>query len=898
MGTVDEVKWHSLELDEVFEKLRSTPNGLSSEEASKRLEEYGFNEIVVEKKVSPWMIFLGQFKSPLIILLLVATGLSMVIGELVDATIIIAVVVASAVLGFYEEYRAERALEALKKMTAPMARVLRDGKVVMIKAREVVPGDVLLLEAGDRVASDARLVESVSLRADEASLTGESTPVEKVIGKLPPETPLPDRVNMVFAGTVITYGKGKAVVVATGPRTELGKIAEKIKEAEEKKTPLEYRMEQIGKLLTVLCISVAVIVALIGVLVWKYSIFTMVFWAISLAVAAVPEALPAIVTSSLAIGMYRMAKRNALVTRLPAVETLGSASYICADKTGTMTKGEMTARRVYVSGKVIEVTGSGYEPVGELLLDGRKVDVKELRELELLLLIGALNNDARIIVEDKKRAIAGDTTEGALLVLAEKAGLNVEEVRRAYPRVGEVPFSSERKRMSTYHKMPNGEYYLLVKGAPEVVLSLSKYIMKGGVVVGLTEDERAEIARVNEELAAQGFRNLAMAYRPVSAEEASSPSESHERDLVFLGLVGLMDPPRPEVREAIEVCKKAGISVAMITGDHKLTAVAIANELKMYNEGDHVLTGAELDRIGDEELAEKVERVKIYARVSPEHKFKIVKALKRRGHVVAMTGDGVNDAPALKAADIGVAMGITGTEVAKEASDMILADDNFATIVAAVREGRIIFENIRKFLAYLLSCNIAEIAIPLMAAFLNLPLPFFAIHYLWINLVTDGLPALALGVDPPDPDIMERPPRRLDSPVFSKREAFIYLVFLPLFISALLIAGFHYSLYAMGESEVEARTTIFTSIILTELLIAISMRSFKHPVLKVGIFKNKFLILAVASSFVLQLMILYTPLATAFKVVPPTLSDWAIASAIALAVFASIEILKVLLRPH
>ncbi|MCY0868331.1 MAG: cation-translocating P-type ATPase [Desulfurococcus sp.] len=893
MSLAEDVKWHSLELSEVFEKLKTEPKGLSSEEAARRLGEYGFNEIVVEEKVSPWMLLLGQFKSPLIILLLFATGLSMVIGELIDAIVIIAIVIASAVLGFYQEYRAERALEALKKMTAPVARVLRDGKITVVKAREVVPGDILLLEAGDRVAADARLIESVSLKVDESSLTGESYSVEKIVGKLPPETPLADRVNMVFAGTVVTYGKGKAVVVATGARTELGKIAEEIRGAEEKKTPLELRMEQIGKLLAVLSLSVAAIVASIGVFVWGYDPFDMVFWAISLAVAAVPEALPAVVTSTLAIGMYRMAKRNAIVTRLPAVETLGSATYICSDKTGTMTKGEMTARKIYVSGRILEVTGSGYEPSGEILDGERRVDIAGFKELELLLLAGVLNNDARIVVENNRRMIIGDTTEGALLVLAEKAGLDVERIREAYPRVGEVPFSSERKRMSTYHKMPSGEYYIFVKGAPEIILGFSKYVMRNGVIEELTESSKAEIARVNEELASQGYRNLAIAFRRVSAEEASSPSEAHENNLVFLGLVGLMDPPRPEVKEAIKECKKAGISVAMITGDHKLTAVAIARELGLYNEGDEVLTGAELESMSFEELVEKAENIRVYARVSPEHKLKIVKALKKKGHVVAMTGDGVNDAPALKAADIGVAMGITGTEVAKEAADMILADDNFATIVAAVREGRVIFENIRKYLAYLLSCNIAEIVVPLLAAFLKLPLPFYAIHYLWINLVTDGLPALALGVDPAEPDIMERPPRRLDSPVFSKREVFMYLVFLPLLLSVLLTTSFHFSLNVMGENEAEARATVFTSIIVTELLIALSARSLRHPAVKVGIFKNKYLTLSVVASLILQLIILYTPqLASLFKIAPPILSDWLIASTVALITFASIEILK------
>ncbi len=893
MQAGEEVRWHALELEEVLKKLDTSLEGLSNDEARKRLEKYGPNEIKTEKGVSPWRILLGQFESPLVLMLLLATGLSFLIGELTDAITIVAIVIASALLGFYQEYKAERAVEALKKMAALTARVLRDGKEVTVKASEVVPGDILILQAGDKVAADARIIESINLRVDEAPLTGESYSVEKTSGKVPPETPVPDRINMVFSGTVVTYGKGTAVVVATGHNTELGKIAKTIQEAGKKETPLERRMAYLGKLLAALSLSTAAFVAVVGIFIWKYDILTMAFWAISLAVAAVPEALPAVVTGALAVGMYRMAKRNAIITRLPAVETLGSTTYICADKTGTMTKGEMTARKIYVSNRIIDVTGSGYDPKGELLINGEKVDPRKVKELELLLLAGVLNNDARIEEVEEKRTIVGDTTEGALLVLAEKAGINIEEVKSTYPRIGEIPFSSERKRMSTFHKTPENEYYLFIKGAPEVIISLCRYIMKNGEIVELTDEEREKIKKVNDDFARKGLRNLAFAFRVAGEEEVSSPHEKHESDLVFLGLVGMMDPPRPEVKEALELCRRAGISVAMITGDHKLTAVAIAKELGLYGEGDLVLTGADLDTMSFDELLKVVEKTRVYARVSPEHKLSIVRALKKRGHIVAMTGDGVNDAPALKAADIGIAMGITGTEVAKEASDMILADDNFATIVAAVKEGREIFENVRKYLSYLLRCNIAEIIIPLLATFFALPLPFYAVHYLWINLVTDGLPALALGIDPADPDIMERPPRKPDAPVLSRQEVLLFLVFTPILASALLLGDFAYNYHILGKSETEARTVLFTSMILTELLLALSTRSLRYSVFKVGVFKNKFLILALIASLLMQLMILYVPpLAVAFKVVPPTGNDWIQAIAIAGAVFIIIETLK------
>ncbi len=882
------VAWHSLPIEKVFELLGSSPEGLSEEEARRRLEKYGPNVIEEEKRTSPLRLFIDQFINPLILLLLAATALSLAIGEVLDAATIIAIVVASTVLGFFQEYRAEKAVEALKKMTAPTARVIREGSEKTIPAAEVVPGDMLVLSAGDRVAADARVFDAVNLKVDESMLTGESVTVEKFPGVLPPETPLAERSNMVFYGTVVTYGKGLAVAVATGMDTQLGRIARSLQEVEKEKTPLERRMASIGRWLTLLMVVVASVVSAIGLFVWHYSLLDMAVWAISLAVAAVPEALPAVVTGALAIGMYRMARHNAVVKKLPAVETLGSTTYICSDKTGTMTKGEMTVRRIWLPpGRTVEVTGSGYEPRGEFLYEGKRINPLKDPALSLLLRAALHNNDAKIEERGGRWVAVGDPTEAALKVLAYKAGL-----RESEERVGEIPFSSERKRMSTIHRTEEG-FLMYVKGAPEIVISLSTRILVDGREEPLTPELREAVLAAVEQMASQGLRNLGFAYKPV--EEKEKWREEDEADLIFLGVVGMIDPPRPEVREALRLCRKAGIGVAMITGDHKLTAIAVARELGLMGEGDEAVTGVELDSMSEEELEREVERIKVYARVSPEHKLRIVKALKRRGHIVAMTGDGVNDAPALKAADIGVAMGITGTEVAKEAADMILADDNFATIVEAVKLGREIFENIRKYIAYLLRCNITELLVPLVASLASLPLPFNAIQYLWINLVTDGFPALALGVDPPEPDLLERRPRRPSDPIFDLKENVLFFALTPAVATAILVYIFYLQLSG-GASVVEARTTIFTSLILMELLLALSTRSLRHTVFSVGVFRNRYLIAAIAVSVLMQLAILYVPVArAAFKLVEPDYMDWLYGLAAAAAVFLVLEAAKLVI---
>jgi len=905
--------WHATETEETFRVLNTSEKGLSTEEAKKRLTEYGLNELQKEKRASPIKMFLEQFTDILIIILLIATALSIALGEIVDATVIFAIVLATAILGFVEEHRSEKAVEALKKMAAPSAMVLRDGKEIKVPASEIVPGDIVLLYTGDKIPADARLVEAINLKIDEASLTGESAPVNKNVAVCPEKAPLNDRRNMAFTGTIVVYGRGKAVVTSTGMGTEFGKIAKMVQMTEEEETPLEKRTQSIGKAIGILCIAICLGVGGIGIIEGR-NFLDMILWGISLAVAAVPEALPAIVTGALAIGMYRMAKVNTIVKRLPAVETLGCTSVICSDKTGTMTKGEMTVQRIYVNDQTIKVTGIGYEPEGEFLGESDKIDPNN-EELKTLLTAATLCNDAKLEKDTatERWIIKGDPTEGALVVTATKAKLWKEELEQQQPRIGEIPFSSETKRMVTVHVASGKKKMAYMKGAPEIVLEKCTKILSDGKVRKLTEDDRTEILKVNEAMARQALRNLGFAFREL-AEAVDTYDEKIEKDFIFLGIMGMIDPPREEVKDAIYTCRKAGIRVVMVTGDHKLTAVAVAKELNLLGENEEegkVLTGEELEKISDEQLAEIVENVVIYARVSPEHKMRIVKAWKAKGQIVAMTGDGVNDAPALKMADIGVSMGITGTEVTKEASDMVLTDDNFASIVKAAKEGREIYDNIKKYLTYLMRCNVMEIlvmfiavvSVPYLARTLSpgsdsaaigdATIALTAAQLLWVNLTTDGLPALALGVDPGDPDIMDRKPRDPEESVFT-REVKLYLSAVPIIMTALLLFGYFYYRPWEGASQLtEARTQLLTAMILMELANAISARSLKYPVWKVGIFKNRFLWYAVLSSFALQLMVLYTPfLNSAFGVSPPEPLDWGFAILFTAITFGTLEMAK------
>jgi Ca2+-transporting ATPase len=914
--------WHAMSPEETLKELNSVEHGLTQAEAQRRLADYGLNELRKEKGSSPIKMFLEQFTDVLIIILLIATVLSLAVGEIVDAIVIMAIVLATAVLGYVEEFRSEKAVEALKKMTAPTAVALRDGKEVKISAREIVPGDVILLFTGDRVPADARLIESFNLKVDEASLTGESSPVNKNVDTCAEGLPLNDRKNIAFTGTVVVYGRGKAVATTTGMNTEFGKIAKMVQLTEEEETPLERRTRSIGKWIGILCVAICAGVGVIGIVEGRNPI-DMILWGVSLAVAAVPEALPAIVTGALAVGMYRMARVNTIVKKLPAVETLGCTSVICSDKTGTMTKGEMTVQRIYVDDQVVKVSGVGYSPEGEFLVEDKRIEPKD--GIRTLLTVATLCNDAKLEKDtaSERWTIKGDPTEGALIVAAGKAGLWKEDLEQRQPRLSELPFSSETKRMTTMHLVSGKAKIAYMKGAPEIVLGKCTKILSEGKISTLTDDKRAEILAVNEAVARQALRNLGFAFREMP-ESVTALDENTDKGFTFLGIAGMIDPPREEVKEAIYTCRKAGISVVMVTGDHKLTALAVARELNLLGENEEegkILTGTELETLTDEQLADVVEKVVIYARVSPEHKMRIVNAWKAKGNIVAMTGDGINDAPALKMADIGVSMGITGTEVTKEAGDMVLTDDNFASIVKAAREGREIYDNIKKYLTYLMRCNIMEIlvmfiaviSVPIMARMNPLAtdaavvgsatIALTAAQLLWVNLTTDGLPAIALGIDPGDPDIMDRKPRDPNESVFT-REVKAYLSLTPILMTTLLLFGYFYyqpwlppTLNTAGKviynPLLEARTQLLTSMILMELANAISARSLRYPVWKVGAFKNKFLWYAVASSFVLQLFILYTPgVNSAFDVAAPEPLDWAFAILFTAITFGSLEVAK------
>ena len=890
--------WHAMETAEVLKELQSDPDlGLKEEEVQSRLEKYGLNELKKEEKASPLLLFLNQFKNILIIILLIATVLSALVGEIVDALLILVIIIFCAILGFVQEYRAERALEALKKMLSPTITVLRDSKEKDVPSKELVPGDILLLEAGDKIPADARLIKVPSLKCDEASLTGESLPVTKEEKPLDEDVALVDRKNMVFAGTTVTYGRAKAVVTATAMKTEFGKIAEEVTAAEPKKTPLEKRTGEIGKWLGIISLAICFLVAgistvkeaLAGTLNLEF-VITAVMFAVALAVAAVPEALAAIVTGALAIAMHQMAKRNALVRKMPAVETLGCTTVICSDKTGTLTKGEMTVRRIFTEGTIVEVSGVGYEPLGKFSCP-EIAKVQKSKPFRLLLEAGLLCNDASLEESEGKWIIKGDPTEGALIVAAEKAGFGHVETNLDNPRIAELPFSSERKRMTTIHQMKDGKRIAFLKGAPEIVLKKCTHILENGEAWDLMEEEKNQILKINEEMAQTALRVLGFACKELP-EQIKVSEEEVEKDMVFLGLMGMMDPPREEAIEAVRACKTMKIKSIMITGDHEITAVSIAKEIGIHEEGDLVLKGEELEKMSDEEFEKIVDKVTVYARVSPIDKLKIVRAWKKRGEIVAMTGDGVNDAPALKHADIGVAMGITGTEVTKDASEIVLSDDNFATILKAIERGRWIYDNIKKYLTYLLRCNITEVAVIGGIVLIMGPkyLPLLPAAILFINLVTDGLPALALGVAPPDPDIMQRPPRDPKESVFTwEVKAFILM--------ALLIEiPFFYFLFFHELADITAaRTEIFFIFIIIELVIALNFRSMKFSIFKTP--PHQWLVLAIISQFLLTALLIQIPsLRNSFGIEKPSLGMLGIIFAYSVFVFFSMEVIKAILR--
>ena len=888
-GSKEAPVWHALSVDAVLSTLSSARRGLAKVEVQQRLERDGPNELQAAARVSPWRILLEQFKNVLILILLVATLVSAFLGHGVETIAIAVIVVFAVVLGFIQEYRAERAIEALREMAAPTVIVIRDGREMEIAARDLVQGDIILLQAGDKVAADARLLESVNLQTDEAALTGESLPVHKKIKALPEEAlSLGDRSNMVFGGTIVTYGRGRGIVVATGMNTEVGQIAEMLQTVETGRTPLQRNLDRVGRVLAQAALGIVAVVVAVGFF-RDEPLLEMFIFGIALAVAAVPEALPAVVTISLAIGVQRMVKRNALVRRLPAVETLGSTSVICSDKTGTLTRDEMTVRRLRTHDRTVVVSGSGYEPQGELFVNGSAVEPSEL-EMELLT-AGALVCDAHLVEEeDGGWELKGDPTEGAIIVAAAKVSLHKADLDDRFPRVDEIPFTSESKRMTTLHTLGDGRV-AYAKGAPEVVLeSCSRQLTSQGEVT-LEEVDRKVILDAVREMAGEALRVLAVAKKP------NATIEDAERDMTFLGLVGMIDPPRPEAQSAVAQCNRAGIRVIMITGDHPLTAQAIAREIGLVHTG-RAATGAELEDLSDEELAQEVESIEVYARVSPAHKLRVVTALQHRGHTVAMTGDGVNDAPALKKADIGVAMGITGTDVSKEASAMTLLDDNFASIVAAVEEGRGIFENVKKYLMYLLSANIGEIGLVAGATLVGLPLPLTAVQILYVNLATDGLPALALAVDPPEDDLMEQAPRNTNSGVFTRSVVTLMLVGggwstvanLTLFTWAL----------ESGRSVTLAMSMTFVSLVLLEFVKAYNFRSDRHSIFRRP-FANKWLNLAILWEVVLLVFILsFEPLHEAFGTSPLSRSDWLMAGVPALSLTPVLELTKWIVsrRPH
>ncbi len=873
--TSSEKKWHSQSGAAIAQSLSvNIQKGLNSDDVLARRSQYGFNELASAKKINPFVVFLRQFKSFIIYILLFALTISIIAGEYIDATTILAVLVLNAGIGFIQEYKAEKSIESLRKLSAPQAQVVRDGSTISIPARELVPGDIILLEEGSSIPADARILESIQLATSEATLTGESTPVSKNIETLSIEAVLADRKNMVFAGTSIARGRGKAIVVETGMNSEIGKIADLLNNVVDEETPLQRKLASLGKGIGLVTIIICIIVFVAGV--WKEKLYvalldgdvggfilaakTWLLTSVSLAVAAIPEGLPAIVTIALALGVVKMVKRNALIRKLPATETLGETTVICSDKTGTLTKNEMTVRTAYVNEKEVTFEGEGYALSGAI-----KSSATLINHDKTVFNIGVLCNNAMLKQNGTNVTILGDPTEAALLVSAEKAGIKHESLREQWKRISELPFSSERKMMSTVNENPQTKKrYVFTKGAVEHVLDKCTFIMVNGKAVRLRDRDKEKILAKNEKYAKQALRVLAFAYKPYNARD-----EAEDR-LIFVGLQGMIDPPHAEVPEAIRRCKEAGIRVIMITGDHKNTAEAIAHEIGI--EGN-VLEGAAFAALNENEQRNLLQTTSIFARVEPAHKMLMVSLLQSGGEIVAMTGDGVNDAPALKKANLGISMGITGTDVAKDASDMILQDDNFVSIVNAIEEGRGIYDNIKKFVNYLISCNIGEVLVILGAMIFNWPLPMTAIMLLWLNLVTDGLPALALSVDPHSPNVMQRKPKDVHEQIVDK-SMIKRIAVVSLLITASVLTVFWWALqeYAtLGALGVErAQTLAFTALILLELVRVQVIRS----EFKLSILSNKWLILALLSSVLLQLMVIYTPLNTFFGTVPLGWEDW------------------------
>jgi len=889
--------WHAIGTKEVLSQLNTfEKEGLSTDEAQNRLAQYGPNQLTEPPPTTFWQLLWEQFNNFVVILLIIAAVISAILGDFIEAAAIMAIVILNAALGIFQERRAEQALAALRQLAAPDAHVIRDGKHKTIPSPNLVPGDLVLLETGNFVPADLRLLEAINLRIDEAALTGESVPVQKnAAARLDEDIPIGDRKNTAFSGTVVNYGRGKGVVVASGMNTQIGMIAQMIQSVEQEPTPLQRRLDQLGKTLGWAALAVCALVFLVGLLRGSDPL-DMFLVAVSLAIAAVPEGLPAVVTISLALGMREMIKRHALIRRLSSVETLGSATVICSDKTGTLTQNEMTATHIWADDQEIEVTGGGYTPEGNFHNNGRTIDIQDYQAILTTLWVAAINNDASLEITGSSNGrstyrMVGDPTEGALIVAAAKAGAKSGDLNEAYPRLQEVPFDSERKRMLTIHELndprpedispfddeitkPKG-YVIAVKGAPDLVLSLCDRIQKmDDTTIKLDEIQRMRVLRANDLMTQDALRVLGMAYKVVDKLPHDTNSDYLEQDLTFSGLIGMIDPPREEVPIALEKGRNAGIRTIMITGDYPNTARAIAESIGLLRPGKQVLTGPELEQMDDGMLYKEVNNIDVFARVSPEHKLRIVEALRAHGEVVAMTGDGVNDAPSIKRADIGVAMGITGTDVAKESADMVLTDDNYASIVSAVEQGRVIYSNIRKFVYYLLSCNLAEIATIFIATLATGFSPLTPLQLLWLNLITDGAPALALATEEGDPGIMKQPPRPPKEPIIN-RTMRIGLIVQTIAITLVTLAAYFLGLKLTPSQPEIAMTMAFVTLSFSELLRAFTARSENYSVFRIGVLKNKYMNLAVLTSLLLLLVVIYIPfLQPIFKTFPLSWEQW------------------------
>ncbi|MGN7473156.1 calcium-translocating P-type ATPase, SERCA-type [Bacillus velezensis] len=850
----------------------SIKQGLTEKEVKKRLEKHGPNELQEGKRTPAIAVFFAQFKDFMVLVLLAATLISGFLGEYVDAVAIMAIVFVNGVLGFFQERRAEKSLHALKELSTPYVSALRDGSWKKIQSKELVPGDIMKFSSGDRIGADVRIVEAKSLEIEESALTGESIPVVKQADKLrKPDVSLGDISNMAFMGTIVTRGSGVGVVVGTGMNTAMGKIADMLESAGSLSTPLQRRLEELGKILIIVALLLTVLVVAVGVL-QGHDLYSMFLAGVSLAVAAIPEGLPAIVTVALSIGVQRMIKQKSIVRKLPAVETLGCASVICSDKTGTLTQNKMTVTHMWSGGKIYKVSGIGYVPEGVFTRDEREIKPKDEKILEQMLVFGALCNTSEISLKDGRYVLDGDPTEGALLTAARKGGYSNDWLSGQYRVVAEFPFDSVRKMMTVIIEDKEKKQFVITKGAPDVLIDRSSHLMYDARSTPFSGEKKAETEAVLKELASQALRTIAIAYKPLKPGEKPT-MEQAEKNLTMLGLSGMIDPPRPEVRQAIKECREAGIKTVMITGDHVETAKAIAKDLRLLPKKGRVMDGKTLNELTEKELIETVDDVYVFARVSPEHKLKIVKAFQENGHVVAMTGDGVNDAPAIKQADIGVAMGVTGTDVAKEASSLILVDDNFATIKSAIKEGRNIYENIRKFVRYLLASNVGEILVMLFAMLLALPLPLVPIQILWVNLVTDGLPAMALGMDQPEGDLMRRKPRHPKEGVFARKLGW-KVVSRGFLIGAATILAFIIVYHRNPENLPYAQTVAFATLVLAQLIHVFDCRS-ETSVFSRNPFENIYLLGAIISSiFLMVIVIYYPPLQPIFKTVPITPGDW------------------------